>query len=305
MSAVMQLPSSAVTRQAMNIAGIKDIAQKFGTTIVVYSIAYELDPDLLLEFSDFVDTRAAEVYIWVISPGRTIGFQKVELKKEDPSLADLVTDARFSIGARGRGGARGQLAQARGAPITPAGYPALQALNRILIAPVVNLLPVDPDTSLMILPQDLLYLVPFAALQDERGEFFVTRHAPFVNYSVAALPFESDLLGHASRGGRGVFGGRESEDAEFPCEAGRSTGSPATAARSSGERSPRHLGTVQGDSVAGPRRDQGSGRRAYAERADCALRHPWTHGPQRGPSPVFQLAGTGARRRRQRLSGCT
>src|SRR5262249_24481500 len=49
------------------------------------------------------------------------------------------------------------------------------------------------------------YLVPFAALQDASGDFLVTRHPVFINYSVAALPFEAGLLRHAADAGRGVL----------------------------------------------------------------------------------------------------
>ena len=79
MSAVLRLPLSELARQAMSVTDIKGIAQRYNTTVVVYSIAYGLDPDLLLEFSDFVDTAAAEVYIWVVRPTGAIGFRKPRL----------------------------------------------------------------------------------------------------------------------------------------------------------------------------------------------------------------------------------
>lgn len=202
LSGILGVASSAATRQATSVQEMKDIARTSGVTIVVYSIAYELDPDLLLEFSDFVDTRAAELYIWVIGPSGAVDFRKVELRTEDRSLADLITGARFSIGAEGRGASRS--AQDSSAPAAGAGYPMLQALHRILIAPIAGLLPAG-DGPLMLLPQDRLYLVPFAALQDPSGDFLVMHHPLFINYSVAALPFEAELLRHASEAGRGVL----------------------------------------------------------------------------------------------------
>jgi CHAT domain-containing protein len=204
-SGVLRLTTSLATRPAMSVTDIKEVAKKFNTTMVIYSIAYELDPDLLLEFSDFVDTRATELYIWVIRPNDTIGFRIVQLKAEDRSLADLIADARLSIGARGRGA----LSSTQSPPPSPskarAIYPALKALNRILIDPIADLLPASTDSSLMLLPQDRLYFVPFAALQDQSGDFLVMRHALFVNYSVAALSFEAELLRHASEAAQGVL----------------------------------------------------------------------------------------------------
>lgn len=205
LSGILGVAASAATRQVTSVQDMKDVARKSGATMVIYSIAYELDPDLLLEFSGFVDTRAAELYIWVISPGGTVDFRKVELKTEDRSLADLITGARFSIGAQGRGVSRDAQASDTGAPAAGSSYPLLQALHRILIAPIADLLPASSDSPLMLLPQDRLYLVPFAALQDASGDYLVMRHALFVNYSVAALPFEAGLLQHASEAGHGVL----------------------------------------------------------------------------------------------------
>jgi CHAT domain-containing protein len=205
LSGILGVASSAATRQATSVQDIKSIARKFATTMVVYSIVYELDPDLLLEFSGFVDTRAAELYIWVINPGGAIDFRKVELRTEDRSLADLIAGARLSIGAQGRGARRDAQAQDSSAPVAGGNYPMLQALHRILIEPIADLLPASSDSPLMLLPQDRLYLVPFAALQDPLGNFLVMRHPLFVNYSVAALPFEAEMLRHASEAGRGVL----------------------------------------------------------------------------------------------------
>jgi CHAT domain-containing protein len=203
LSGILGVASSAATRQATSVQGMKDVARNSGATMVIYSIAYELDPDLLLEFSGFVDTRASELYIWVISPGGAVDFRKAELRTEERSLADLITGARFSIGAEGRGASRSAQALNASTPAAGTNYPMLQALHRILIEPIADLL--AADSPLMLLPQDRLYLVPFAALQDPSGDFLVMRHALFVNYSVAALPFEAGLLQHASEAGRGVL----------------------------------------------------------------------------------------------------
>jgi len=203
MSGVLQLPSTNAGR-TLSVMETKAIARQFATTVVVYSVVYALDPDLLLEFSDFVDIPATAVYIWVISPEGSVGFRKVDLQSPGVSLGDLIADARLSIGARGRGAAVGTPTRPS-ALVTNGTYPALQSLNRILVDPIMALLPKAPDALVMILPQDLLYLVPFAALQDQAGQFLVTRYASFVNYSVAALPYESALLAGATSAARGVL----------------------------------------------------------------------------------------------------
>lgn len=203
LSGILGVASSATARQATGVEDIKAVARQSGATMIVYSIAYELDPDLLLEFSGFVDTRAAELYIWVISPAGSVDFRKVELRSEDRSLADMINGARSSIGAEGRGASRTVQAPDAGASAGGPSYPLLQALHRILIKPIADLLPAGGPLTL--LPQDRLYLVPFAALQAPSGDFLVMRHALSINYSVAALPFEAGLLRHAAEAGRGVL----------------------------------------------------------------------------------------------------
>ncbi|NJM45903.1 MAG: tetratricopeptide repeat protein [Alkalinema sp. RU_4_3] len=52
----------------------------------------------------------------------------------------------------------------------------LQQLHQLLIAPIADLLPSDPNGKIVFVPQDSLFLVPFAALQNPNGEFMVDKH---------------------------------------------------------------------------------------------------------------------------------
>lgn len=185
------------------LAEMKALASSYRSTIVAYTVAYELDPDLLLEFSGFVDARAAALLIWVIRPDGTGGFKRVALEAAGKPLTELIADARASIGASGRGSARGPAPQG----VAPAAtrFAALQTLDRLLIEPIRQMLPSDPDSRVMLLPQDLLYTVPFAALQDRSGRFLAERHTVFFNPSFAALRLESQLLGQSARRARGVL----------------------------------------------------------------------------------------------------
>jgi tetratricopeptide (TPR) repeat protein len=185
------------------LADMKALARLYRSTIVAYTVVYALDPDLLLEFSGFVDARATALLIWVIGPDGTSGFRRVVLEAAGKSLTEMIADARASIGASGRGGARSPAPQR--AALAATRFPALQTLDRLLIEPIQQLLPSDADSRVMLLPQDLLYTVPFAALQDRSGRFLATRHTVFFNPSFAALPLESRLLQHAAQRGRGVL----------------------------------------------------------------------------------------------------
>ena len=186
-----------------SLAEMKALARSFRSTIVAYTVAYELDPDLLIEFSGFVDARATALLIWVIRPDGTSGFRRVALQPTGKSLTDLIGEARAAIGASGRGASRGPAST--GAAPTAAVFAPLQALDRLLIEPVQALLPSDADSRVMLLPQDLLYTVPFAALQDRSGRFLAARHTLFFNPSFAALRLESQLLRQSAQRARGVL----------------------------------------------------------------------------------------------------
>lgn len=185
------------------LAEMKALAHSYRSTMVAYTVAYELDPDLLLEFSGFVNARASALLIWVIRPDGTSGFRRVALQPAGRSLTELIAEARVSIGVNGRGASRS--AKPGGAGLVAAGLPALQALDRLLIEPIRQMLPSDPDSRVMLLPQDLLYTVPFAALQDRSGRFLAARHTVFFNPSFAALRLESQRLRLVAQGARGVL----------------------------------------------------------------------------------------------------
>ena len=187
------------------LAEMKALARAYRSTIVAYTVAYALDPDLLLEFSGFVDARATALLVWVIRPDGTSGFRRVALDAAGKSLTELIADARASIGASGRGGGTRSPALPGVAAAAATGFPALQALDRLLIEPIQPLLPSDADSRVMLLPQDLLYTVPFAALQDRSGRFLAARHTVFFNPSFAALRLESQLLQQSAQRARGVL----------------------------------------------------------------------------------------------------
>ncbi|NJL80788.1 MAG: CHAT domain-containing protein [Richelia sp. SM2_1_7] len=55
-------------------------------------------------------------------------------------------------------------------------YIALRKLHKILIEPIVELLPKDATEKVIFIPQESLFLTPFAALQDEKGKYLIEKH---------------------------------------------------------------------------------------------------------------------------------
>lgn len=52
----------------------------------------------------------------------------------------------------------------------------LQELHKLLIEPIADLLPTDPNAHIIFIPQGELFLVPFPALQDTKGKYLIEKH---------------------------------------------------------------------------------------------------------------------------------
>lgn len=150
------------------IEDIRKVAKEQNATIVQYSIII------------------SEIYIWVIKPTGEITFRKADLKplweKENTTLAELVSNSRTQIGVRSR---------AAGGLISS--YNPKKANNRfkqlhsLLIKPIENLLPKNPDERVIFVPQGSLFLVPFPALQDAEGKYLIEKHTILTAPSIQVL----------------------------------------------------------------------------------------------------------------------
>ncbi|MBW4522153.1 MAG: CHAT domain-containing protein [Scytolyngbya sp. HA4215-MV1] len=181
-----------------NLEQIKQIAKAQNSTLVEYSV---ISPDLVgytdtLEFRWGQDKpKETDLYIWVIKPTGEIAFRSVDLKTQLPQqkLADLITSSFEEIGVRGR-------------PTRPKAEDAkqdeektLRQLYDLLIQPIADLLPTDPTQHLTFIPQDTLYLVPFAALKDSTGKYLIEAHTLDTAPSIQILQLTQQIKHASSR----------------------------------------------------------------------------------------------------------
>ncbi|WP_421656668.1 CHAT domain-containing protein [Leptothermofonsia sp. ETS-13] len=152
----------------LTIQKIKQIAREHRATLVEYSIIQnEYDHQL---------------YIWVVKPTGEIAFRSVNLKTQPLPLNQLVTLSRESIGVTGRGGGLGVQ------PIDDAeSSNQLQQLYQLLIQPIADQLPTDPDALVVFVPHSSLFLVPFPALEDVSGKPLIERHTILTSPSIQVL----------------------------------------------------------------------------------------------------------------------
>ena len=163
---------------------MQQIAQQQNATLVEYSIVGADD--------------APELYIWVIAPTGDITFRQQSLAGID--LADRVIEARDAIQVRGsRAGAPPRprpetLAQRRAETNAK-----LTQLHELLIAPIADLLPTDPQQRVILVPQGDLFLVPFAALLNADGNYLMEQHTLLTAPSLHVLALTQQRRQQQSR----------------------------------------------------------------------------------------------------------
>lgn len=75
----------------------------------------------------------------------------------------------------------------------------LQQLHKILIDPIADLLPKDPNARVIFIPQGSLFFVPFPALQDADRNYLIQKHTIQTAPSIQVLDLTHQQLAHQQR----------------------------------------------------------------------------------------------------------
>ena len=145
---------------------IQQIASSQQATLVEYSII----PDEESLVQGKLRGEPSELFIWVIQPSGKVIFRQVDLKflrQSQKTSADtpltpldkLINTSRILQGP--------QLAR---------GEAARKQLHQLLIEPIAEFLPTNPEARVIFIPQESLFLLPFAALQDASGQYLIEKH---------------------------------------------------------------------------------------------------------------------------------
>ncbi|MGC9506256.1 CHAT domain-containing protein [Baaleninema sp.] len=151
------------------LAEIRELARNRNATLVEYSIV-----------SDNLN-RPSDLFIWVIKNTGEIHFRSVSIDL-NTEIVPILTSGSIKNNDSGliHGLVRSTYEAVRedlpGIDISRLNR-NLRSLDRLLVEPISDLLPDSPDSPLIIIPHQTLLLVPFAALKDENGQFFIEKHA--------------------------------------------------------------------------------------------------------------------------------
>ncbi|MEG4544311.1 CHAT domain-containing protein, partial [Microcoleus sp. Aus8_D2] len=165
------LTTNEVTN-TLSIPRIQQIAQQKNSTIVEYSI---IDPDNL--------------YIWVIQPNGNITHRAANLEpltQQNQSLKQIILKTRVSIGVEETDDEGNEIQMEPNSSIETQRH-LLKILYQILIEPIADLLPTDPNDSIIFIPHYELFLVPFTALQSANNRYLIEDHIILTAPSIQVL----------------------------------------------------------------------------------------------------------------------
>lgn len=197
-------PNQAGAIAPPDLAQMQQIARAENATLVEYTIIRDqvVDTPHAVSPQNPIEPRDTQLYIWVVQPSGNVQLRQVDLREaqHSDSVEALVAETRVALTGRdditllaaGRG--IGVVADDPSDRPNPAGdseAPPLQQLHALLIEPIADLLPTDPNAPVIFVPQEHLFLVPFAALQSADGTYLVERHTPVITPSIQALDLVS------------------------------------------------------------------------------------------------------------------
>ncbi|MGB0563719.1 MAG: CHAT domain-containing protein [Spirulinaceae cyanobacterium] len=152
---------------------LKAIAKREKTTLVQYSLSYQYPRYWRRDWGSgvrYAQDELQALIIWVISPSGEIHQETVPLN--DVDLNQLIRTTRRRIIASTKDN--------RAAT-------HLKTLHQLLIEPIQTHLPADPEARVTFIPDNLLSLIPFPALQDANGVELIERHTILTAPSIQVL----------------------------------------------------------------------------------------------------------------------
>lgn len=148
---------------------IRQIARDRNATLVEYSLIRDST------------ARDRQLYIWVVKPSGEVTFRSRDLSGVTSPFREIVSRTRDALQVDLSGVNARKIRDRQ-----------LRQLHELLIAPIADLLPRDPDDRVIFIPQDELLLVPFAALKDAGGEYAIERHTILTAPAIQVLSLVRD-----------------------------------------------------------------------------------------------------------------
>ena len=183
------------TEPPVTVKHLQQIARDQQITIVSYSLIKSAG---IGSFQPLLGS--AELYAWVIDPNGKISFCKIDLSKWEyengKSIIEIIKDLQERLG-RPSGTIRIAGATTANSRKPPQNYDdspdELKKLYQLLIKPIAEFLPTDPEAKIVFIPHQALFLVPFAALREQSGKYLIEKHTIAYSPSIQVLAYTEKL----------------------------------------------------------------------------------------------------------------
>ncbi len=154
--------ASLVAVEPLTSSQIVETAKRLDATVVEYLVTEK------------------RLFVWVVRPTGEIASATVDIGRD--ALREKVRSLHVKLGGLDLEGLRNPGAVRRD----------LADLYRVTLAPVARHLPSDPHALVYVIPHDALFLLPFAALVDERGRYLVQTHTLASAPSLGVLQYTAE-----------------------------------------------------------------------------------------------------------------
>ncbi|MGB6296580.1 MAG: CHAT domain-containing tetratricopeptide repeat protein [Rivularia sp. (in: cyanobacteria)] len=168
-----------------SITRIQEIAKAQNATLVEYTIVPADD----IKHRGKLSASAEELYIWVVKPTGKVIFKRVYLKEytKSFSLEQIITSTREALEIYDN--SRGTITITRPLASKLKEIQSLKKLHKILIKPIAEHLPKNPNEKIIFIPQTELFLIPFPALKDSNNKYLIQKHTILTAPSIQSLEF--------------------------------------------------------------------------------------------------------------------
>lgn len=148
----------------------------------------------LLIFAKSQNQKLAILFLGVILVLNTVGCQNQEQSQfgqsqidNIPSIKDLIKVNYGLINQENRRTDIPQIITFLSNQYCQKSIECLQKLNQVLIEPMADILPTNPDDYVVFIPDSQLLKIPFAALRDTQGKYLIEKHTIYYAPSIKIL----------------------------------------------------------------------------------------------------------------------
>lgn len=210
----------------VTIAQLQQIAREQQITIVSYSLISSNSVEFLRD-----SAAISQLYVWAISPQgqiswRDLNLRQWEIVKQQKPLRIVIENLQERLSNKSGTVRLNPEQPSFSLPRRPVAVTSdrdavdeLKQLHELLIAPIADLLPTDANAKVVFVPDQALFLIPFAALQNKSGKYLIEDYPIAYTPSIQSLAYTKKLESLPKATGNLIVGNPSEDLADAAIEA--------------------------------------------------------------------------------------